>query len=54
MIETFTAKLREFNKTALHLEVGKRNENAVQFYKKVGFEIIHEYEFSIAFGMKLG
>ncbi len=53
LIQTFTNKLKELNVPALHLEVGKRNTNAVSFYKKVGFHIIHEYEFSIAFGMKL-
>ncbi len=53
MIETFTGKLRSLNVPALHLEVGKQNKNAVLFYQKAGFEIIHEYEFSIAFGMKL-
>ena len=53
MIETFTGKLSELKIQALHLEVGKRNENAVIFYQKVGFKIIYEYEFSIAFGMRL-
>jgi len=53
MINVFINKLRELKIPDIHLEVGKRNENAVSFYKKVGFEIIHEYEFSFAFGMKL-
>ncbi|GBD92423.1 ribosomal-protein-alanine N-acetyltransferase [bacterium BMS3Abin04] len=53
MIDTFINKLRDLKIPALHLEVGKKNENAVLFYQKVGFEIIHEYEFSIVFGMRL-
>jgi ribosomal protein S18 acetylase RimI-like enzyme len=39
--------------SALHLEVGKKNVGAVKFYRKVGFHIITEYEYSIAFGMNL-
>ncbi len=53
LIEVFVNKLKEFNASALHLEVGKRNEGAIKFYEKVGFHEICEYEYSIAFGMKL-
>jgi len=53
IIETFLNKLRELNVPAVHLEVGKRNENAIEYYKHIGFQIITEYEFSIAFGLKL-
>ena len=53
LIETFCNKLVELKVPALHLEVGKRNTNAIQFYEKTGFQIIKEYEWSIAFGMKL-
>lgn len=51
LIEVFCNKLKEMKVPALHLEVGKRNLNAIQFYKKVGFHIIKEYEYSIAYGM---
>jgi len=53
IMETFINKLIELNVPALHLEVGKKNQSAIKFYEKVGFTIIKEYEFSIAFGMKL-
>jgi ribosomal protein S18 acetylase RimI-like enzyme len=53
LISTFTQKLRELAAPALHLEVGKRNPGAIAFYQRVGFQIIAEYEFSIAFGMNL-
>jgi ribosomal protein S18 acetylase RimI-like enzyme len=52
LMEVFINKLKELNVTALHLEVGKRNEGAIKFYEKIGFHKIYEYEYSIAFGMK--
>ena len=53
MIITFIDKLKSENVKGLHLEVGKRNGGAIEFYKRVGFHIITEYEYSIAFGMNL-
>ncbi|MDX1699793.1 MAG: N-acetyltransferase [Melioribacteraceae bacterium] len=53
LITTFTDELKSMKVNALHLEVGRENEGAIAFYKKVGFHIIKEYEFSIAFGMHL-
>lgn len=53
LIDTFSDRLKSFNVSALHLQVGKANEGAVMFYNKVGFHVIKEYEFSIAYGMKL-
>ena len=53
LLLTFIDKLKEMNAEALHLEVGKRNKNGIRFYEKSGFHIIKEYEYSIAFGMKL-
>lgn len=53
LVFTFIDKLKEMNVPALHLEVGKRNTDAIRFYEKVGFHLIKDYEFSIAFGMKL-
>jgi len=53
LIMTFINRLRELNVPALHLQVGKKNKNAIQFYQKVGFHCIKEYEHSIAFGWKL-
>jgi len=53
LIEVFKNKLIEMNVTALHLEVGKRNTDAIKFYEKVGFNLIKEFEYSMAFGVKL-
>jgi ribosomal protein S18 acetylase RimI-like enzyme len=50
---TFIQKLKELNVPALHLEVGKKNPGAIEFYKKMGFHQIVEYEHSIAFGIFL-
>jgi ribosomal protein S18 acetylase RimI-like enzyme len=50
---TFINKLKELNVPALHLEVGKKNENAIGFYKRIGFHVICEYEHSVAFGIVL-
>ncbi|MFA3781795.1 GNAT family N-acetyltransferase [Melioribacteraceae bacterium 4301-Me] len=53
LINTFTNKLREMDVPAVHLEVGKKNTNAIRFYEKTGFHLIKEYEFSLAYGMYL-
>lgn len=53
LIDTFISKLIEMMVPALHLEVGKRNTNAIKFYEKVGFTLIKEFEYSIAYGIKL-
>lgn len=53
IMDIFIDRLRELNVPALHLEVGKKNPDAIKFYEKLGFSIIKEYENSIAFGMKL-
>ncbi|MBI9072787.1 MAG: GNAT family N-acetyltransferase [Melioribacteraceae bacterium] len=53
LMNTFISKLKDLEVSALHLEVGKKNENAIGFYKKYGFHIINEYEFSIGMGVKL-
>ncbi len=53
LIIKFLEKLIALNVPAVHLEVGKKNLNAIGFYKNLGFEIIKEYEASIAFGKYL-
>ncbi len=53
LIEAFNNKLKELNVPAVHLQVGKNNTGAVQFYERVGFQRIKEYEYAIAFGMML-
>lgn len=53
LINAFLDKLKELNVSSVHLEVGKNNLNAIEFYKRLGFSVIHEYEYSIAFGMRI-
>ena len=53
LMQRFIDKLIEKKVPALHLEVGKANPGAIQFYQRIGFHKIKEYEKSIAFGMKL-
>ncbi len=53
LIETFCNKLIEMKVPALHLEVGKRNTDAIKFYEKIGFHQVKEYEWSIAYGILL-
>ncbi len=53
LTETFCNKLIEMKVGALHLEVGKRNTDAIKFYEKIGFQLIKDYEWSIAYGIKL-
>lgn len=51
LISKFIDELKLKGVSALHLEVGKKNEGAIAFYRKVGFHVIKEYKKSIAFGM---
>jgi len=53
LIDVFIQKLIEFQVPAVQLQVGKKNEGAVKFYERVGFDRVKEYDHSIAFGMKL-
>jgi ribosomal protein S18 acetylase RimI-like enzyme len=53
LINTFVEKLRVLEVSGLHLEVGRKNPKAIEFYKRMGFHIIKEYEHSIAFGYNL-
>jgi len=53
LIHTFLERLRVLSVPAVHLEVGIDNFRAIQFYERVGFHRIKEYEESIAFGMQL-
>ena len=53
LMNIFIEKLQDLKVPALHLEVGKANPGAINFYRRLGFEQIIEYEYSIAFGMQL-
>ncbi|MEE4311383.1 MAG: GNAT family N-acetyltransferase [candidate division KSB1 bacterium] len=53
LMARFIDVLEALKVLALHLEVGKANPGAIQFYERVGFHRIREYDKSIAFGMRL-
>ena len=44
LMKIFMDKLRELKVKGLHLGVGKKNLNAVKFYKHIGFKVFKEYE----------
>ena len=53
LITVFIKQLNYLNVKGVHLVVGKKNQNAIGFYKKVGFQQLKELEESIVFGKKL-
>ncbi len=53
LMNEFINELKSKKVPGLHLEVGKSNKNAIQFYKHYGFDIIKDYEYSLAMGVKL-
>ena len=53
LIETFLSKLQSQNIQGVHLIVSKNNQNAIGFYRQVGFQELKELGGSIAFGQKL-
>ncbi len=55
MIETFLARLRQLEVSAVHLGVGKHNQRAIGFYERVGFEKVVTYDHWgwIGYGLRL-
>ncbi len=53
LIEVFIDKLKELNVKGLHLGVGKKNQNAINFYERVGFFMFKELDHAIIFAKKL-
>lgn len=53
LMETFWDKLRALNVPGVYLGVSKQNENAVGFYKHIGFETLSEHEWGYTLGKKL-
>lgn len=53
LIKSFVDRLREQNVSAVHLGVGRANENAINFYEHVGFHRLFEYEASFVCGMRI-
>jgi ribosomal protein S18 acetylase RimI-like enzyme len=52
MLHTFISKLRSMDVPGVHLEVSKRNSNAIAFYVRFGFTRLKESAGGIIFGMK--
>jgi ribosomal protein S18 acetylase RimI-like enzyme len=53
IMTVFLNRLRELEVSGVHLGVGKKNLNATQFYKHLGFQKLEEYESWILYGMRL-
>lgn len=52
LMKTFFEKLQKKQCKGLHLGVAKANEHAVGFYKKLGFSILEESQYSFLLGLK--
>ena len=53
LIENFLRRLQSQNVQGVHLIVSKNNQNAIDFYRQVGFKELKELGESIAFGRRL-
>jgi ribosomal protein S18 acetylase RimI-like enzyme len=53
LISTLLEALRHRGSPGVHLGVGIRNENAIGFYRHVGFQELGRTDYGILFGMKL-
>ncbi|MEA3334436.1 MAG: GNAT family N-acetyltransferase [Chloroflexota bacterium] len=53
LVQTFLSRLRLLKVPAVHLGVGKQNENAIGFYEHMGFHVIEEHRKSLVMGMIL-
>ena len=53
LLDAFCTKLKAQGVAGVHLGVGKRNENAIGFYRHYGFELLEEEEDSLYFGLRL-
>ena len=53
LIKVFVNQLNCFKIKGVHLVVSKKNQNAIDFYKKVCFQELEELEESIVFAQKL-
>ena len=53
MIETLMARLRVLRVPGVHLGVSALNTGAIQFYARMGFEVLQAHETWIAYGMRL-
>ena len=53
LVGGLTADLRARGSSGVHLEVGTANENAIAFYRHLGFEVLRPLEDSLLMGMRL-
>jgi ribosomal protein S18 acetylase RimI-like enzyme len=53
MVDGLTADLRARGSRGVHLEVGAGNENAIAFYRHLGFEVRRTLEESLLMGLRL-
>jgi ribosomal protein S18 acetylase RimI-like enzyme len=53
LMKIFMDKLRELNVKGLHLGVGKKNQNAVKFYKHIGFKLFREFDYHLILCLEL-
>ena len=52
-MDGLAADLRARGSRGVHLEVGDADENAIAFYRHLGFEVLRTLEDSLLMGMRL-
>ena len=53
LMQTLWDQLRSMDVPGVHLGVGKANENAVGFYRHIGFKLLTEHQWGYTLGKKL-
>jgi len=53
LMNAFLGRLRELRVPGVHLGVGRRNEGAVAFYERVGFELLEAFPWGFEYGLRL-
>lgn len=53
MMNTFLTRMKEKGSTGVHLSVGESNQNAIGFYKKLGFSELNIEDGAVVMGLSL-
>lgn len=53
LMKVFLNQLKYLNTKGVHLVVSKKNQNAIGFYKNLGFQVLNKMEEAIVFGQRL-
>jgi len=53
MMDTLLAQMRRLGVPGIHVGAGRKNPRAIRFYKSYGFDVLHESEGGVLYGMIL-